>query len=119
MPTESNNPVDLGACLHDGILEALRSDLMGRTLSFVINSPFHWEFHNLPADTRFELIAEGVRTIGAYAFEPWPGAVEPTREMPWKEAQAQRRSDALKGRLISSDWNYFASQIGTEKNTPL
>lgn len=115
MFAEEQNSVDLWTSLHDGVLEAVRSDLSSRTISFVIASPFHWEFHHLQADTRFEVIANGARFVTAFKFTPWPEATEPPREAPWEEAQEQRRLDALKGRLISVNWEDFVKQIGTDE----
>ncbi len=115
MPSESTNTIGLWTCLHDGEIKALQSDLLERTLSFVIDAPFHWEFHGLPADTRFTLVGRGVRSTQAFTFEAWPGSVEPSREMPWAEAQEVRLQNARLGRLVSSNWADFATQIGTEE----
>jgi hypothetical protein len=112
MSKSVSNSIGLGNCLHDGIVESLRSDLMARTFSIIVDSPFHWAFHNLPASTRFELRFEGVITLAAFSFEPWPGAVEPSPETPWNEAQSQRFADSAKGRMVSTSWNDFAVQIG-------
>jgi hypothetical protein len=86
---------------------------MARTLTIVVDTPFHWEFHKLPADTRFEIVAENVRIAETFDFEPWPGAFVPIQGTPWEEAEERRRSDYEKGRLISTDWKHFINQIET------
>ncbi len=105
--------LSLWECLHDGDIKQVRSDLMARTLTIVVDTPFHWGFHKLPADTRFEIVGENVSIAEAFDFEPWPGAWVPVQGTPWEEAEERRRSDYVKGRLISADWKYFISQIET------
>ena len=115
MSTEATNTLSLWTTLHDGILEALRSDLTRRTLSFVIDSSFHREFHYLPSETKIQIVGHGVHSVAAFAFEPGSGSTEPPRSTPWQEAQEQRRRDAAKERLISTDWTAFALQVGTDE----
>jgi hypothetical protein len=103
-------------CLHDGSVVSFDSNLMARTLTIAVDSPYHWEFHELPAETRFRIIGENVRIAEAFDFEPWLGAVDPPRETPWEEAQSQRMSDYKKGRLISTDWNAFVADIVTDED---
>ena len=118
MPDEvqKTEAIYLWDCLHDGTLEKLRSDLMARTLTIVVDSPYHWECHRLPPDTRFQIVGENVRIAETFDFEPWLGATEPPRDLPWKDAQEQRRQDSEKGRLISSDWNAFVAALETEED---
>jgi hypothetical protein len=113
---QKTEAIYLWDCLHDGTLEKLRSDLMARTLTIVVDSPYHWEFHKLPSDTRFHIVGENVRVTETFDFEPWLGATEPTRDLPWKEAQEHRRQDYEKGRFISSDWNDFVAALETDEN---
>jgi hypothetical protein len=108
--------LSLWECLHDGSVMSFESDLMARTLTIVIDSAYHWEFHKLPANTRFRIIGENVRTAEAFHFEPWLGAIEPARETPWEEAQAQRQSNYKKGRLVSTDWNAFVADVMTDED---
>src|SRR5271154_993118 len=89
--------LSLGQSLHDGDIKQVRSDIMARTLTIVVDTPFHWEFHKLPADTRFEIVGENVRITEALNFEPWPGALVPMQGTPWEEAEERRRSDYEKG----------------------
>jgi hypothetical protein len=103
-------------CLHGGTLEKLRSDLMARTLTLVVDSSYHWEFHKLPADTRFQIVGENVRIAETFGFEPWLGATEPSRELPWKDAEKHRHQDSEKGRLISTDWNAFLAAMETDED---
>ncbi len=113
---QNTEPTSLWECLHDGSLVSFESDLMARTLTIAVDSSYHWEFHNLPSDTRFRIIGEHVRIAEAFDFESWLGAIEPARETPWEEAQAKRLSDYEKGRLISTDWNAFVADIGTDED---
>jgi hypothetical protein len=118
MPATGQNTevISLWRCLHDGSIEKVLSDLMARTLTIVVDSPFHWEFHKLPADTRFEIVGEGVRVAETFDFIAWPGAWVPVQGTPWKEAEERRHSDYEKGRLISADWNDFAAQVGADED---
>jgi hypothetical protein len=103
--------ISLWRCLHDGGLENLSSDLMARTLTLVVDVPFHWEFHQLPSDTRFRVILEGIRLVEALRFEPWPGRRDSPPSTPWKETEKQRQLDYAMGRLESTDWSEFVSQV--------
>ena len=115
MPVEGHKTENLSLweCLHDGSIEKVRSDLLVRTLTIVVDTPFHREFHKLPTDTRFEIVGENVRITEVFEFEPWLDASNPTQDTPWEEAEERRRSDYEKGRLISADWNDFTNQIET------
>jgi hypothetical protein len=93
---EKPDEVSLWRCLHDGGIESIASDLAARTLTIVVDSPFHWDFHKLPPDTRFRLVLEGVRLVEALAFEPSPG-----------------QRDYEMGRLESIDWKEFVTQVRT------
>jgi len=104
-------PESLWVCLHDGYITSLDSDLMARTLTLVVDAPYHWDFHQLASETRFKIVGENVRIAEAFDFEPWLGATEPSRETPWKDAQEQRMKDYQKGRLSSLDWSAFVSQV--------
>jgi hypothetical protein len=108
--------ISLGQCLHDGSIETLTSDLMARTLTIIVDTPFHWAFHKLPADTRFQIIGENVKVAEVLDFEPWLGALVPVQGTSYREANEQRRADYEKGRYISSDWNAFTKQIETEED---
>jgi hypothetical protein len=108
--------LSLWECLHDGEIKQVRSDLMARTLTVVVNSSFHWGFHNLPEETRFELVGENVRVAEVFSFEAWEGARNPPQDAPWEEAEKQRKEDSEKGRLISIDWKRFTSQIETDED---
>ena len=108
--------LSLWECLHDGEIKQVRSDLMARTLTVAVNSSFHWEFHNLPEETRFELVGENVRVAEVFSFEVWAGAGNPPQDAPWEEAEKQRKEDSEKGRLISTDWKHFTSQIETNED---
>ena len=108
--------LSLWECLHDGDIEQVHSSLMGRSLTIVVDTPFHWEFHKLPADTRFRIVGENVRIAEVFEFEPWLGATELAHGTPWKEAQEQRRQDYEKGRLISADWNAFIAHVDTDED---
>ncbi len=88
---------------------------MTRTLSFFIDSPFHWAFNNLPETTRFELRFEDVCAVAAFVFETWPGGIEPPRETPRDEAQLQRAADPVKGRMVSANWNDFVAQVAIDE----
>jgi hypothetical protein len=89
---------------------------MARTLTIVVDSAYHWEFHKLSPDTRFRIIGKNVRVAEAFDFEPWLGAIDPSIEMPWEEAQAQRQNDYERGRLISTDWNGFVADVRTDED---
>jgi hypothetical protein len=89
---------------------------MARTLSIVVDCAYHWEFHNLPADTRFRIVGKNARIAEVFDFEPWPGATEPTREAPWEASQERQRKNYEKGRLISTDWNSFAADVETDED---
>jgi hypothetical protein len=115
-PLQNTEPLSLWECLHDGSIVSLASDFMTRTLTISVDSAYHWEFHNLPADTRFHIVGEDVRITEALSFEPWPGAIEPPRGTPWEEAEAQRQTKFEKGRLISTDWNAFVADVGTDED---
>jgi hypothetical protein len=115
-PLQNTGPLSLWECLHDGSIVSFASDLMSRTLTVTVDSPYHWEFHNLPADTRFQIVGENVRIAEAFDFEPWLGAIEPPRETPWEETQAQRQENYEKGRLISTDWNVFVADVETDED---
>ncbi len=107
----NSNETSLWECLHDGDLESVSSDLLARTLTFLIDVPFHWEFHRLPPTSRFRLVLEGVRILEALRFEPWPGQKEIPQSTPWAEAQRQRKREYEMGRLESTDWSGFVSQV--------
>ena len=114
MSEAQTKPIDLWTCLHDGILEAVRSELAARTLTFIIDSPFHREFHQLSSDTRLAIVGESVRSV-AFDFEPWPNSIEPPASTKWEEAQEQRRRNSEMGRRVSSDWHAFASRVATKE----
>lgn len=113
---ENSEPLSLWKCLHDGSVESLKSNSMVRTLTIVVNSSFHWDFHKLPAETRFRIVGENVRITEVFEFEPWPAATEPAHGTPWNESQEQRRRDYEKGRLISADWNAFIAHVETHED---
>jgi hypothetical protein len=113
---QNTKSLSLWECLHDGSIVSLASDFMIRTLTVSVDSPYHWEFHKLPADTRFRMVGEDVRITEAFDLEPWLGAIEPSREIPWEEAQTQRQKNFEKGRLISTDWNVFVADVGTDED---
>jgi len=113
---QRTEPLSLWECLHDSSIVSFESDLLGRTLTIVLDSAYHWEFHKLPANTSFRIIGENVRIAETFYFEAWLGAIEPSRETPWKEAQAQRQSDYEKGRLVSTDWNAFIADVMTDED---
>ena len=106
----NSEEVSLWECLHDGHVEAVSSDPMARTLAIRMDVSFHREFHGLPADTRLKIIGEGVRILGAFEFEPWPGATTPP------VPEEQRRADASKGRLISRSWPDSIAQLNADEN---
>jgi hypothetical protein len=100
----------LWECLHDGHVEEISSDAMLRTVSIVMDVSFHREFHELPENTRLKTVGEGIRILGAFEFEPWPGtAAQPVPE-------EQRRADAAKGRLISRSWLDSTAAIQGDEN---
>jgi hypothetical protein len=103
----------LWECLHDGDIKEVRSDLMARTLTIVVDSPFHREFHKLAAGTCFEIVGENARIAEVLDFQAWPGAWIPPRDTPWREVEERRRADYEKGRLVSLDWNVFTAQVET------
>ncbi len=113
---DNSNEICLWECLHDGTLESLSSDLMLRTITLVVDVPFHWEHHKLSTETRFKIVGENVRVAEAFDFEPWLGAIEPAADAPWKEAHELRQRNREKGRLISADWNAFAADIQTNED---
>src|SRR5580704_10380383 len=113
---ENSEPVSLWECLHDGSMESLKSDPMARMLTIVVDSSFHWDFHKLPAETRFRIVGENVRIAEVFEFEPWPGATEPAHGTPWNESQEQRQRDYEKGRLISADWKSFIAHVETDED---
>ena len=113
---EQSEPLSLWECLHDGSIVSFESDLMARSLTVIVDSAYHWEFHKFPTDTRFRIAGENVRIGEVFDFEPWLGASEPPRETPWEEAQAQRQRDYEKGRLISVDWKAFAADVATDED---
>jgi hypothetical protein len=117
MPNEVRKPEgsSLWECLHDGSILSFEFDAMARTLTIVVDSAYHWEFHKLGPDTRFRIIGENVRVAEVFDFEPWLGAIEPAREKPWEEAQAQRQSNYENGRLVSTDWNAFVADVKTDE----
>jgi len=124
--TESTEPISLWECLHDGGVEAFKSDLMARTLTIVVDSPYHWEFHKLSTATRYSIVGENVRVAEVFKFEPWQGATEPVPGTqgatepvpgtPWKESEEHRQQDYKKGRLISVDWNAFIADVQTDED---
>jgi hypothetical protein len=116
---KNTEEISLGSCLHDGILEKLSSDLMARTLTFVIDSPFHWEHHKLSEETRFEIVAEGVRVVEVFNFEPWPGASEPPKGTLYEDAEKHRRREDERGRVESSDWKAFTAEVESDGHTIL
>jgi len=118
MPNEvhKSEGISLWECLHDGSIASIDSDFMARTLTIVIDSPYHWEFHKLSPDTRFTIVGDNVRIAEAFNFEPWLGAIEPTRETPWEEAQARRQSDYEMGLLVSTDWSAFVRDVKTDED---
>lgn len=113
---ENSEPLSLWECLHDGSIESLKSDPMARRLTIVVDSSFHWDFHKLPAETRFRIVGENVRIAEVFKFEPWPGATEPADGTPWKESQEQRQRNYEKGRLVSADWNDFIAHVETDED---
>jgi hypothetical protein len=72
---QRTKPPSLWECLHDGSVVSFESDFVARTLTIVIDSAYHWEFHKLPANTRFRISGENVRIAEVFDFEPWLGAM--------------------------------------------
>jgi hypothetical protein len=114
--TASTEPISLWECLHDGGVEAFKSDLTARTLAIVVDSPYHWEFHKLPTATRYSIVGENVRVAEVFESEPWQGATEPIPGTPWKESEEHRQQDYKNGRLISVDWNAFIADVQTDED---
>lgn len=112
---DESKEISLWECLHDGSLDEVSSDLMARSLTLVVDVPYHWEFYQLPSDTRFRIVLEGTRTVEALRFEPWPGQRDIPRTTPWEEAEKQRQFDYSMGRLESTDWSEFVSQVQAEE----
>lgn len=112
--TQKTDAIYLWDCLHDGALEKVHSDTMARTLTLVVDNLYHWEFHNLPSDTRFQIVGENVRTAEVLIFEPWPGETIPTHDLPWKEAEEERRLNRDKGRHVSTNWTDFVAGLEAE-----
>jgi hypothetical protein len=106
-----SEPESLWRCLHDGVIENIHSDLTARAVTLVVNSPFHWAFHHLPAGTRFRVVTEDVTIAEAFLFEPWPAAIEPTRDIPWSQAEEIRRENYRRGRLESISWQEFVDAV--------
>jgi hypothetical protein len=103
----SANEISLWECLHDGVLEGIASDLLARTLTFVIDVPFHWEFNGLPPSTRFHINLADVLTASALTFVPWPG-----RHTDLTAAQYELGvEESSKGRLQSVEWNDAFSKL--------
>ena len=76
---ENSEPVSLSECLHDGIMESLKSDPMARMLTIEVDSSFHWDFHKLSTETRFKIVGEYVRhrrgvRVGTVAWRHRTGA---------------------------------------------
>jgi hypothetical protein len=98
---QNTESIQLWDCLHDGTLESLRSDLVARTVTFVIDVPFHWEFNNLPPDTRFQISLTEVLAASPLTFVPWP-----TRQTYITAADYELSvEESRKGRLQSVDWD--------------
>jgi hypothetical protein len=100
--------ISLWDCLHDGTLEGIASDLLARTVTFVIDVPFHWEFNDLPQSTRFRISLAEVLATSALTFVPWTGRHTNLTAVQYELAV----EESSKGRLQSVNWDDAFTKLG-------
>ena len=105
------NEISIWDCLHDGTLLGVTSDPLSRAATLVIDVPYLWTHHNLPADTRFYVALHACRSTQVLTHQPWPGATEPSRDLPWRESFKLRQENYAKGCFYSTDWAAFISRL--------
>jgi hypothetical protein len=115
-PSQHSEPLSLWECLHDGTIVSLETDSMARSFTVIVESDFHREFHELPADSRLRIVGQNVRIAELFDLEPWVGATEPATDKPWKEAHEVRLQNFAKGLLISTDWKAFTDGIAADED---
>jgi hypothetical protein len=107
----TNEEVSLWECLHDGPLESVTSDMLARSMTILVDVPYVWKFHQMPSETRFRLVLEGVRVIEAFQFAAWPGELVKPEGVSWEESERLRHEHYKKGRLESIDWQILAQKL--------
>ena len=118
MPNEpkTNDDVSLWTCLHDGSLESIASDPMARSLTFVFDVPYIWEFHKHPESSRFHLALGNVSKAVALDHSPWPRELKIPEGLSWEESQKLRWDHYAKGRSQSIDWLTTAKKLSTSND---
>jgi hypothetical protein len=107
----SNSEVSLWKGLHDGSLLSLTSDMLARSVTILIDVPYIREFHQMPNETRFRFVLEGVYLIEAFRFAAWPGEFTLPEGLSWEESEKLRSDFYKKGRLESIDWQTLALKL--------
>jgi hypothetical protein len=85
--------------------------MLARTVTILVDVPYVWEFHQMPSESRFHLVLEGVRMIEAFRFAAWPGELVIAEGLSWDESQKLRHEHYEKGRLESIDWQVLAQEL--------
>jgi hypothetical protein len=85
--------------------------MLARTVTILVDVPYIWKFHQMPSESRFHLVMEGVRMIEAFQFAAWPGELVIPEGLSWEESQKLRHEHYKKGRLESIDWQILAQKL--------
>lgn len=109
--SSSDEVVGLWNCLHDGSLKSLSSDSLDRSIELLIDVPYLWSFHSLPAHTRFRLRLQAVSAVEALRFVAWPCDPVIPEGSSWEDSEAIRKSFYAKGRLESEEWQAVAGRL--------
>lgn len=70
---KDNPTISLWDALHDGDLLSIESDLFARTVTLRFDVGYVRDFHQLPEETRFVIIVNGVQSVRSFRSVPWPG----------------------------------------------
>jgi hypothetical protein len=111
--------VSIWDSVHDGSVRAIRSNLLGRTLTIEFAVPYLLAFHGLPQDWTFTFTLEGVQSARVLRFAIWPGQFEMPPGLSWDEQQKLIEEYRAKWRQQSESWDKFERDITSGEEAEL
>lgn len=105
------SPQSLWACLHDGELLTVQSDLLARSLKLEIDLPHLRPGENTGPEARYFLEISGVTVLSVEVSLSWPGTRPETKHLSVKEQIRIQSEFSALGRTESMRWSDYAENF--------
>lgn len=112
-------PTSLWESVHDGGLQSIQSDAMGRTLTLRFDVPYIRSFHGLADDVVFAFHLEGVQSVRAMRSTVWPGDFPLPSAFDWEQYQKKMSDYRKLWRQESESWATFESLANSDEDAEL